>query len=83
MNQEIAAYSRILLALQCFHKTFEFKGLIKIGWYGLYSLPHNKFLDWFKLKAVADDKSNVAEKLKFVLGRVENISHNVAFSKVF
>ena len=36
-------------------------------------LPNDKFLDWSKLKAVADDKSNVAAKLKFVLGRVENI----------
>ena len=30
-------------------------------------------LEWFKLKAFADDKINVTEKLKFVLGRVENI----------
>ena len=37
------------------------------------SLPHNKFLDWSKLKAFADDKLNATEKLKFVLGRVENI----------
>ena len=37
------------------------------------SLPNNKFLDWSKLKAFADDKLNLAEKLKFVLGRVENI----------
>ena len=29
-----------------------------------------KFLDWFKLKAFADDKINVTE---FVLGTVENI----------
>ena len=37
------------------------------------SLPHNKILDWSKLKAFADDKLNATEKLKFVLGRVENI----------
>ena len=37
------------------------------------SLPNNKFLDWSKLKAFADDKINVTEKLIFVLGRVENI----------
>ena len=37
------------------------------------SLPNDKFLDWSKLKALADDKINVTEKLKFVLGRVENI----------
>ena len=32
-----------------------------------------KILDWSKLKAFADNKINVAEKLKFILGRVENI----------
>ena len=31
-----------------------------------------KFLDWSKLKAFADDKMNVIEKMKFVLGRVKN-----------
>ena len=36
-------------------------------------LPMNKFLDWSKLKELADDKINVTEKLNFVLGRVENI----------
>ena len=37
------------------------------------SLPNNKFWDWSKLKALADEKLNVTEKLKYVLGRVENI----------
>ena len=37
------------------------------------SLPNDKLLDWSKLKAFADDKINEIEKLKFVLGRVENI----------
>ena len=37
------------------------------------SLPNDKFLDWSKLKGFADEKINVAEKLKFVLQRVENI----------
>ena len=36
-------------------------------------LPNDKILDWSKLKAFADDKSNVTEKLMFVLRRVENI----------
>ena len=36
------------------------------------SLPHEKILDWSKLKAFADDKIKVTEKLKFVLGKVEN-----------
>ena len=30
-------------------------------------------MDWSKLKAFADDKSNLNEKLKFVLGRVETM----------
>ena len=29
--------------------------------------------DWSKLKAFADDKSNLAEKMKIVFGKVENI----------
>ena len=37
------------------------------------TLPNNKILGQSKLKAFADDKMNMAEKLKFVLGRVENI----------
>ena len=42
-------------------------------WYRLNSLPNDKILDWSKLKAFADDKSNVTEKMKIVLGRIENI----------
>ena len=34
-------------------------------------LADNKILDWSKLKAFADDKIFVPEKLKFVLGRAE------------
>ena len=37
------------------------------------SLPNENFLDWSKLKALADNKIKLAEKLRFVLGRVENI----------
>ena len=37
------------------------------------SLPNNKILDWSKVKAFVDDKLNVINKLKFVLGWVENI----------
>ena len=36
-------------------------------------LPNNKILDWCKLKASADNKINLNEKLKLVLGRIENI----------
>ena len=37
------------------------------------SLPNDKIVDWSNLKASADDKIYVTEKLKFVLGRVEYI----------
>ena len=31
-------------------------------------LPNNKISDWFKLKALADDKTNATQKLKFAFG---------------
>ena len=34
-------------------------------------LPNNKILDRSKLKAFADNKLNLGEKLKFVVGRVD------------
>ena len=37
------------------------------------TLPNDNFLDWSKLKAIADYKIKVAQKLKFSLERVENI----------
>ena len=37
-----------------------------------HSLPNDKFSDGSKLKALADNKINVTEKLKFVLRKVEN-----------
>ena len=36
-------------------------------------MPNDKVLDLSKLKAFADEKINVAQKSKYVLGRVENI----------
>ena len=39
----------------------------------LNSLPNDEILDWSEFKALADDKINVNKKLKFGLGRVENI----------
>ena len=42
-------------------------------WCLVNSLPNSKILDWFKLKAFADNRINVTEKLKFVVGRIENI----------
>ena len=38
----------------------------------LNSLRKDIILDWFKLKAFADDNINVTEELKFVLSRLEN-----------
>ena len=37
------------------------------------SLLNNKILGWSKLKAFTDEKTNVSEKLKFVLARGKNI----------
>ena len=37
------------------------------------SLPNDSFLNWSKLKVIADDKINVAQKMKPVSGRIENI----------
>ena len=38
----------------------------------LNPFPNSKIYDWSKLKAFADDRINVTEKLKFVLGKVKN-----------
>ena len=49
-------------------------------------LPNNKFFHWCKLKAFADDTLSVAEKLKFILGWVENImgkGENAGLHNVF
>ena len=40
------------------------------------SFPNNKIIDWSKFKAFADDKINVTETLKFLLGREDNIVGN-------
>ena len=39
----------------------------------LNPFPNYKILDQSKLKAFADDKINVTERVKFVLGRIKNI----------
>ena len=43
------------------------------SWSYINSLPNEKILYYSKLKAFADDKINMTEKLKFVSGKVENI----------
>ena len=70
---EIAHYKQFLLFPKCFQKAC-FPGASKsvIVWEWVNSLQSDKILDWSKFKAFADDK-NLAEKLKFVLERVENI----------
>ena len=56
------------------------------------TVPNDKILDLPKFKAFADDKKIQAQKLKFVLGRVENIvgkgenadyQHFLLFQKCF
>ena len=37
------------------------------------SIPNDKYLVWSKFKAFADDKINLNEQQKFILGLVENI----------
>ena len=49
------------------------QALIAIRKVNLTLYPTTNFHDWSKLKAFADDKIIVTEKLKFVLGIVENI----------
>ena len=44
-----------------------------ILWQRVKYLQSNKFLDWSKLKAFTEDKINLKENFKFILGRVENI----------
>ena len=36
-------------------------------------LANDKILDWSEFKAFTDDKINVTEKLKFLVGRDKNI----------
>ena len=37
------------------------------------SLPNNKFLDWSKLKALAEDKFDLTKNMKSVFQRLKNI----------
>ena len=43
------------------------------GHYPLNSLSNDKILEWSKLKAFAEDKINVNEKLKFGLRRIKTL----------
>ena len=59
-------------------------GLMKIWTASLLS-SNNKVLDWSNLKAFADDKIHVTAKLKFAMGRVENLGyqHFLLFPQCF
>ena len=71
---EIARYEQFVLFPKCFLKAY-FPGASKgvIVWEWVNSLPNNKSLDWFKLKAFADDKLIVAKMMISSCDRVENI----------
>ena len=69
---EIARYEQFLLFPQCFQKAC-FPGASNriIVWEWINSLPNDKFLDWTKLKAFADDKikSKLTKEIRFGMGR--------------
>ena len=73
-NGEIACYEQFLLFPQCFQKGC-FPGASKgvIVWEWVNSLPNDKFSDWRKLQAFADNKINATLQEMFFLGLVENI----------
>ena len=48
-------------------------GIFETAELSVNSLPNDKILDKSKFKALADDKINVTEKLKFGSERIENI----------
>ena len=61
-----------LLFQQCSLKLL-FKGRYRLALCNIKPLPNSKSSDWSKLKELVDEKIDVTEKLKFRLGRVENI----------
>ena len=69
-----AGNQHFLLSPQCFQESSQ-SGLLRfaIVWQWINSLPNDKILDRSKLKAFADNKINMNEKLKFVLETVENV----------
>ena len=47
----------------------DFGSLKFVVWEKVNSLPNDKILDWVKWKALTDNKINVTQKLKLVLGK--------------
>ena len=71
---KIAHFRQFHLCPQCFPKVFFFSVLNRVYMEKrVNSLPNDTILEWSKLKAFADDKINLIEKLKLALGQVENI----------
>ena len=61
---------RLSLSIAC---TLYFDPCYTNSFYSLNSLPNNKILDWFLLKAFADDRVKLAKIMIFVFNRIENI----------
>ena len=58
--------------LTLYHKIKDLSKIKALADDKIKSLPNDQFLDWSTLTAFADHKINETEKLKFVLGQVEN-----------
>ena len=94
-KEEIAHYEQFLLFPQCFQKVcFQraSEGITVWEWVKedivlilvlLSPLPNEKFLDWSKLKAFADDEIKVLKMMNFVLNRVENIVGKGENARIF
>ena len=88
-KEEIVHYEQFLFFPLCFQKVCTAKtqkqGLV---WAGVSTVLSNKILDWSKLKALADDKINMTEKVNFfwggkvdnIVGKRENAGYIPAFS---
>ena len=95
---DVRVFHIIIKHMEEYWKNIEGEHMVKMCTYGpvwnsvFNSLPNDKILDRLKFKAIADNKTNVSKKLKFVLGRVEDIvgkgenagqQHFLLFSQCF
>ena len=84
---EIARYEQFLLFPQCFQKACfpeVSKGVIVWEWVKVST--KRQILRLVQIESFAEDKINLTENLKFVLGRVENIvgkGENAGYHSVF
>ena len=69
-NLQAESFSNIEFAICMTVFSISFRVEQSWRWRLFNSSPNNKILDWSKLKAFADNKMNVTEKLKFVLGSI-------------